>query len=111
MPVLTLSSVNFAFASIDPSTYQVVAMDSATPTSLFSDVTNLKSVKEDIKVYVSIGGWTFSDNGTDTQPVFGDIAASASNRKKFANNVVHFMRQYGIFTYLFVCLNLIFDRV
>ncbi|KAI2696119.1 CAZyme family GH18 [Penicillium roqueforti] len=95
LPLDALTHVNFAFASIDPSTYQVVAMDSATPTSLFSDVTNLKSVKEDIKVYVSIGGWTFSDNGTDTQPVFGDIAASTSNRKKFANNVVHFMRQYG----------------
>ncbi|CAG8001645.1 unnamed protein product [Penicillium salamii] len=95
LPLDALTHVNFAFASIDPSTYQVVAMDSATPTSLFSDVTNLKSVKEDISVFVSIGGWTFSDNDTDTQSVFGDIAASASNRKKFANNVVHFMRQYG----------------
>ena len=72
-------------------------MDSATPTSLFSDVTNLKSVKEDIRVYVSIGGWSFSDNDTDTQPVFGDIAASAIHRQMFANNVVHFMRQYGIY--------------
>lgn len=30
-----------------------------------------------------------------TQPVFGDIAADAGKRQKFANNVVQFMRQYG----------------
>jgi len=70
-------------------------MDSATPTSLFKDTTNIKSIKEDISVYVSIGGWSFSDNGTDTQPLFGEIAASETKRQTFANNVVHFMQQYG----------------
>jgi chitinase len=56
-------------------------MDSATPTSLFQDTTNVKSVKEDISVFVSIGGWSFSDNDTDTQPLFGEIASSETNRK------------------------------
>jgi chitinase len=95
LPLDALTHVNFAFASIDPSTYQVVTMDSATPASLFKDTTNIKSIKADLSVYVSIGGWTFSDNGTATQPLFGEIAASEANRKKFANNVVHFMQQYG----------------
>ncbi|KAJ5958936.1 CAZyme family GH18, partial [Penicillium vulpinum] len=95
LPLDALTHVNFAFASIDPDSYQIVTMDSDTPPSLFSDTTNLKSIKEDIKVFVSVGGWTFSDNDTATQPVFGDIAASATNRQKFANNVVHFMKQYG----------------
>lgn len=78
-------------------------MDSATPTSLFKDTTNVKSIKQDLSVFVSIGGWSFSDNNTATQPLFGEISADAAKRKKFANNVVHFMRQYG--TYLIVqCL-------
>lgn len=88
--------MNFAFAYIDPESYQVVTMDSDTPFSLFSDATNLKSIKQDLKVFVSVGGWTFSDNGTATQPVFGKIAASATNRQTFADNAVHFMKQYGM---------------
>jgi len=71
-------------------------MDSDTPSSLFTDATNLKSIKEDIKVFVSVGGWSFSDNDTTTQRIYGDIAASATLRQKFADNVVHFLKQYGI---------------
>ena len=65
-------SVNFAFAYIDPDSYQIVTMDSDTPSSLFTDATNLKSIKEDIKVFVSVGGWSFSDNDTTTQRIYGD---------------------------------------
>jgi chitinase len=53
-------------------------MDSETPAQLFTqtaDVRTLKSGNEDLEVFVSLGGWTFSDNETDTQPVFGDIAS------------------------------------
>ncbi|KAF2719530.1 glycoside hydrolase family 18 protein [Polychaeton citri CBS 116435] len=95
LPLDALTHVNFAFAYISPGSYQVITMDGDTPSSLFQDVANLKSVKPDLKVFISIGGWTFSDNDTATQPIFGEIAASASNRQTFANNVVHFMRQYG----------------
>jgi chitinase len=52
-----IDSVNYAFAYIDPSSYQVVTMDGSVPTSLFSDITNLKSIKQDLDVFVSIGGW------------------------------------------------------
>lgn len=70
-------------------------MDSDTPSSLFQDTTNVKSIKSDIKVFVSVGGWTFSDNNAATQPVYGEIAADATKRQKFADNVVHFLQQYG----------------
>ncbi|KAL5360254.1 hypothetical protein BJX96DRAFT_184439 [Aspergillus floccosus] len=95
LPLDALTHVNFAFAYIEPSTYQVVTMDGSTPATLFQDTTNLKSIKQDIKDFVSIGGWTFSDNDTSTQPLFGEIAADATKRQAFANNVVHFMKQYG----------------
>lgn len=38
---------------------------------------------------------TFSDNGTATQPLYGEIAADPAKRQSFANNVVRFMTQYG----------------
>jgi GH18 family chitinase len=51
-------SVNYAFAYIDPSSYEVVTMDTSTPTSSFLDTANLKSIKPDLTVFVSIGGWS-----------------------------------------------------
>ncbi|KAK5127248.1 hypothetical protein LTR08_004478 [Meristemomyces frigidus] len=70
--MLTRYSINFAFAYIDPQSYEIVTMDTQTPASLFTDITNVKSVKPSL-----------------------EIAADAGKRQKFANNVVKFMRQYG----------------
>ncbi|KAK3168950.1 hypothetical protein OEA41_005398 [Lepraria neglecta] len=73
-------------------------MDSATPASLFmetADVRTLKSTNKDLKVFVSIGGWSFSDKGTETHTLFSTIASRDVYRQRFANNVVSFMRQYG----------------
>jgi chitinase len=38
---------------------------------------------------------TFSDNDTYTQPIFGNIAGSSSNRQKFADGLVAFLTYYG----------------
>ncbi|PYI36201.1 hypothetical protein BP00DRAFT_453217 [Aspergillus indologenus CBS 114.80] len=98
LPIDGLTHVNFAFASIDPNTYEVTTMDSATPADLFqaaADVKTFKSGNAELEVFVSIGGWTFSDNDTATQPLLGEIAADAGNRKTFADNVVRFLDQYG----------------
>lgn len=98
IPIEGLTHLNFAFGYIAPSSYEVTPMDGATPASLFTqtaDVRSLKSGLSDLKVYISLGGWTFSDNGTDTQPLFSEIASTESNRKKFANNLVDFMKKYG----------------
>ncbi|RAH68797.1 glycoside hydrolase family 18 protein [Aspergillus aculeatinus CBS 121060] len=92
LPLDALTHINFAFAFIDPDSYQIVTMDSDTPSSLFQDTTNVKSIKSDIEVFVSVGGWTFSDNNTATQPVYGEIAADAAKRRTFADNVVHFLK-------------------
>lgn len=70
-------------------------MDKQTPESLFQGVTDLKKYKSRLSVWVSVGGRTFSDNGTATQPVFGNIARSTQGRKAFANNVLKFLNQYG----------------
>ncbi|KAI5203118.1 glycoside hydrolase, partial [Aureobasidium subglaciale] len=98
LPVDGLTHVNFAFAYIDPSSLKVTTMDSATPQELFTQTTNIRQLKSgnsQLEVFISIGGWTFSDNGTATQDVFPSIAADESKRQKFADNLVSFMKEYG----------------
>lgn len=98
IPIDGLTHINFAFAYIEPETYKVTTMDSQTPADLFqgvADVASFKSGNEDLEVFVAIGGWTFSDNDTVTQPLFGEIAADAGKRQTFANNLVAFMELYG----------------
>jgi chitinase len=95
LPLSELTHLNYAFAYIDPSTYQLVTMDPATPDSLFQLTADTKQYNPNLKVWVSVGGWTFSDNDTATQPLFGEIAASAQNRQTFADNVVLFLNRYG----------------
>lgn len=90
-----LTHLNYAFAYINPATFELMTMDVKTPVSLFNDVSNLKAAKADLKIFVSVGGWTFSDNNTETQAVFGNIAKSSSNRATFVDNVVKFLDQYG----------------
>ncbi|UKZ47180.1 hypothetical protein TrVGV298_001394 [Trichoderma virens] len=73
-------------------------MRSDMPISLFTETADLRTLNTgagDVEIFVSIGGWSFSDNFTATQPVFSDIAASDTNRKKFANNLVSFLKEYG----------------
>lgn len=68
------------------------------PSSLFvetSDIRSLAAGIPNVEIFISIGGWTFSDNLTTTQAVFSDIAASETNRNKFANNLVSFLKEYG----------------
>ena len=70
-------------------------MDAATPGSLYNDVADLKIDYPQLELYLSIGGWTFSDNDTITQPIFGNIARSAANRKTFASNLLKFLNTYN----------------
>ncbi|GIZ44487.1 hypothetical protein CKM354_000768400 [Cercospora kikuchii] len=95
LPIDALTHLNVAFAYVEPGTYRIVTMDPQTPARLFKECNDLKRYKSDLKVYISIGGWTFSDNGTATQPLLGEIAADAGRRQRFADNVVRFMNEYG----------------
>jgi chitinase len=90
-----LTHLNYAFAFIDPSTFKITTMDAATPVHTFTDFAALKAKNPAIELFVSIGGWTFSDNETATQPIFGNIARSGANRQTFANNVLQFLNTYG----------------
>jgi chitinase len=62
---------------------------------LWQITVDVKQYNPNLLVYVAVGGWTFSDNGTVTQPLFGEIARTETNRQKFADNVVKFLNKYG----------------
>ena len=73
---------------------QIVPMDPMTEKT-FSQITNLKQKAPGLKIWISLGGWTFNDNGTDTQSVWGDIALSPTNRAIFTGNQYRFMMTWS----------------
>lgn len=73
-------------------------MDALTSVDLFktvADVGKLKSGSKPLEVWVSIGGWHFQDDGTATQPLFGQISRDQAKRELFAGNALRFIDQFG----------------
>jgi chitinase len=95
IPVEGLTHLNFAFAYITPGQFDIVPMDDRTPESMFTRVTSAKERNSDLKVFVALGGWTFSDNFTDTQAVFPSLVKTKPARSRFISNLIAFMSQYG----------------
>lgn len=91
-----MTHINVAFGFIKPDTYEIHPMRGATIAG-FQNVTNLKQQAPGLKVWLALGGWTFSDNGTDTQPVFGDIASTALKRSQFIDKLLRFMTEVSGF--------------
>jgi chitinase len=94
LPVEALKAINYAFAYITPGTYDIVPMPGES-FDLITQVANAKMRNPDTKMWVSIGGWTFNDNHTSTQPVFSDISSSLQKQAAFARKLTEFMSQYG----------------
>ncbi|KAG6194205.1 hypothetical protein E4U10_003178 [Claviceps purpurea] len=95
LPLAALTHLNYAFAYLDPTSFKLTTMDASTSISLFDDMSDLKTTNPRLEIFVSIGGWTFSDNDTYTQPIFGNIARSSENRQLFADKVASFLTYYG----------------
>ncbi|KAJ7779317.1 glycoside hydrolase superfamily, partial [Mycena maculata] len=91
MNVDSLTHLNFAFAYIS-SSFEVIEM---TPgdSSLWTETTALKSRNPALKVFLSIGGWTFND--APTSGIFSALAASESNTQTFIKSVLSVMNAYG----------------
>ncbi|KAJ7203385.1 hypothetical protein GGX14DRAFT_309849, partial [Mycena pura] len=83
--------VNFAFAYLS-STYQVVEMTPGDAT-LWAETTALKSRNPALKVFLSIGGWSFND--PPTSGIFSSLVASSENIGVFIPSVVSVMQAYG----------------
>jgi chitinase len=92
IPLGVYSHLNFAFASIDPITFQIVPASSRDP-DLYRRLTALKRQDGNLKVYIAIGGWTFNDPGP-TATTFSDIARSEANQRAFISSLVSFLNTY-----------------
>jgi chitinase len=90
----SLTHINVAFGYIKPSTYEVHPIKDASVAG-FNSITALKQHAPGLQVWLSLGGWTFSDNDTVTQPVFGDLSSTAEKRFKFYVQLEKFMLQWG----------------
>lgn len=60
--------INFAFASINPTTFEVVPA-SNDDIGLYKRLTSLKDHQPGLKVFIAIGGWTFNDPGPTGKPL------------------------------------------
>jgi chitinase len=91
-PVGVYTHINFAFATIDPNTYQIRPghMDDV---SLYKKVAQLKGSDPELKVFIAIGGWTFNDPGP-TRTVFSDIAASYVKQRDFIKSLIAFLSAF-----------------
>ncbi|KAF0642197.1 hypothetical protein FPSE5266_05536 [Fusarium pseudograminearum] len=85
--------INFAFASIDPKTFEIVPASSKDP-ALYRELTNKKKTDPKLKVFIAIGGWAFNDPGP-TVTTFSDIARSDTNQRAFIKSLISFMATYG----------------
>jgi len=90
----SLTHINVAFGFITPETYEIHPIRGASIAG-FQSVTNLKQHAPGLKVWLALGGWTFSDNGTDTQPVFGDLSSTPEKRQIFIDRLMTFMLEWG----------------
>lgn len=93
IPTGVYTHLNFAFAGIDPNTFEVVPA-SADDVALYSSITGLKQWDSSLKVYISIGGWDFNNPGP-TATTFSDLAASPANQQKFFVSLISFMSTYN----------------
>ncbi|KAI7362264.1 glycoside hydrolase family 18 protein [Hortaea werneckii] len=79
--------INFAVALIDKTTYEVAQM-APTDIQQYMQLTDLKRDNQNLKVFISIGGW---DTGGAT---FSDMVSSPSRRSAFIDSLKRFLKQY-----------------
>ncbi|KAI5198888.1 glycoside hydrolase [Aureobasidium subglaciale] len=94
IPVEALDQLNLAFIYIDPETYKLMPMDGGTITKLYERVANTKLRNPNLKVWISVGGWSFNDPGA-YRSIFGAIAGDERLSAEFAQNCLDFMNEYG----------------
>jgi chitinase len=93
IPVEFLTHLIFAFAFVSDGDFRITNMPDV-PAKAFGEVTDMKQKNPNMKVLIALGGWTFNDPGPN-QMTFSNAASTAANRKKFINNLMGFMSQYG----------------
>ncbi|KAF5655126.1 glycoside superfamily [Fusarium sp. NRRL 25303] len=87
--------IYFAFGSIDPDSFKVIP-GTADDERLYPDLAALKTRDIGQELWLSIGGWTFSDNGSPTATTFSDLVNAEETRQRaFFASLVLFMQTWG----------------
>ncbi|KAK4447080.1 glycoside hydrolase [Podospora aff. communis PSN243] len=94
VPLGFYTHINVAFAFINPRTFRVEAMDGV-PNDITRQIASLKGADPGLRVFISLGGWTFNDPGP-TRFTFSQIAASHSAQEAFADSLISFMFHYNL---------------
>ncbi|KAL6229317.1 hypothetical protein BDW75DRAFT_245845 [Aspergillus navahoensis] len=94
IPVEYLSQVNLAFVYIDPVHLVITDMDEPLTKDIYSRVADVKRRNPNVKVWLSVGGWTFNDPGP-FQSVFTQLAANTDQVEFFAVSLMGFMDRFG----------------
>ncbi|KAK3933773.1 putative glycosyl hydrolases family 18 protein [Diplogelasinospora grovesii] len=94
IPLGSLTHLIVSFGYITPGDFKIEPMPGVSGDTL-SAFTAIKSSNPSTKIMISLGGWSFTDNGTDTQAVFTDLVSSHSNREAFISNLLGFLSHYA----------------
>ncbi len=81
-----LTHINYAFANVADGK---VVEGSARDAENFATLRSLKEKNPNLKILISVGGWSWSEN-------FSDAALTKASREVFANSAVHFMKRHQI---------------
>jgi chitinase len=95
IPQGVYSHIYFAFGSIDPDTFEVIPAEDS-DTALYPILAALQLRDPNQELWLSIGGWDFSDSDEPTATTFSDLAAaSTSEQNTFFTSLISFMGTYG----------------
>ncbi len=88
-----LTHINYAFANIIDGEVRFGSAEQIDETDLKDDdiraLHQLKAMNPDLKILVSVGGWTWSTH-------FSDVALTQASREKFARSAVAFLKKYRL---------------
>lgn len=93
IPFGVYTHINFAFATIDPVTFEIKGASSNTE-HLMERITTIKLLQPDIQIWIAVGGWTFSNPGP-TAKTFSELVSSTSNQDKFISSLLKMMNNFG----------------
>ncbi|KAL4817406.1 glycoside hydrolase superfamily [Aspergillus spinulosporus] len=93
IPQAIYSHTYFAFGDIDldPDTFEVIPMSSA-DTQLYPQLQTLQLRDLSQELWLSIGGWDFSNSGSATATTFSNLAGASTTEQ---NILTQFMTNYG----------------
>lgn len=94
IPAGVYTHMNFAFATINPHSFEV-QFETRADADMARRLTLLKSADPGLKVFVAIGGWAFSNPSAPTHKTFSELAGASEERQRhFMRSLISFMGRY-----------------